>query len=384
VSPAGAGAVRCPLGERNGAAMVPKSPASASIIAFGRKSPAGKVAPAKSPARAPRAPPPPPPPPGGSIAAALKAVAPSASSVPAPPPPPPSAKPAVAADAAAVGLGPNLAEEIAAASSKLRKASATTAAAPTKPAAATGGMPALGADQLSNLRAGLRPVKPRSPAKAAASPAKLPKSPAKPPKSPAKAAALTPHTKAARDLVCSAVQSLVTAEANVIAEAKTAEVDQAPTAAAAVAATPKSPAKAPKSPAKSPAKSSASGKMAGAAAPRFTDNSPPVDAVRQPLAVSVPVPVVETAEETAPPTSAQKSSPKAKRQKCTQKSPVKIRKAVGFTSPEPSPARAPASRTRRSAAAADSDSDFDAEEDADQVPSSVAPKSPGRPALKVK
>jgi hypothetical protein len=208
------------------------------------------------------------------------------------------------------------------------------------------------------------------------------KSPGKKGKSPAsakKTAGLTPHTKAARNLVESAVQSLVAQEAATAATT----APKSPAESPAQCKSPKAKCKSPKAAAKTPPASAG-------ATPHTRAARDLVDAAIESLAAeeeaadvemvaaeeepASPAPAAASAASAASaaaaaPTSASKKSP-------AKKSPVaKKRKAVGFASPAPASPAPPA--------AAQYDSDLDeGGENADQVPSSCAPKSPGRPALK--
>ena len=200
-------APKSPLGERNGDGMVAKSPAKKAAT------------PAKSPAKKAATP-------------AKKAATPAK----APTPVKKDGTPAKSAMSAAKSPGPTPHTR----ASRALVASAVEAlvAAENDAAAANQASPAKKAATPAKKAA--TPAK--SPAKKAPTPAKSPK--AQPPKSAAKSPGLTPHTRAARDIVASAVDSLVAEEA----AAMETEEEPEEAAAAESPAVSKSPASARKSP----------------------------------------------------------------------------------------------------------------------------------------
>ena len=193
-------APKSPLGERNGDGMVAKSPAKKA------------AAPAKSPAKKAATP-------------AKKAATPAK----APTPVKKDDTPAKSPKSAAKSSGPTPHTR----ASRALVASAVEALVAAENDAAA-------ANQASPAKKAATPAK--SPAKKALTPAKSPT--ARPPKSAAKSPGLTPHTRAARDIVASAVDSLVAEEA----AAMEAEEEPEKAAAAESPAVSKSPASARKSP----------------------------------------------------------------------------------------------------------------------------------------
>ena len=207
-------APKSPLGERNGDGMVAKSPAKKAAT------------PAKSPAKKAATP-------------AKKAATPAK----APTPVKKDDTPAKSPKSAAKSQGPTP-------HTRASRALVTSAVE----ALVTAENDAAAANQASPAKKAATPAKKAAtPAKKAATPAKSPakkaltpaKSPtARPPKSAAKSPGLTPHTRAARDIVASAVDSLVAEEA----AAMEAEEEPEEAAAAESPAVSKSPASARKSP----------------------------------------------------------------------------------------------------------------------------------------